>query len=72
MKQNRGPVLLTVNGKAEIVIQNAQSYQEMVTRLDRAESIAAIRRGINDFENGNAQETREAFDEIRHKHGIPS
>ena len=71
MKHNRGPIVLTVNGKAEVVVQDAQSYQEMLTRLERAEAIAAIRRGINDFEKGDAQDAHEAFDEIRRKHDIP-
>jgi prevent-host-death family protein len=71
MRHNRGPVVLTVNGKAEVVVQDAHSYQEILTRLERAETIAAIRAGISDFENGNAQGANEAFDEIRRKHAIP-
>ena len=71
MKQNRGPVVLTVNGRAEVVVQDAESYQAMLNRLDRAEAIAAIRRGMNDFENDDAQDAQEAFEEIRRKHGIP-
>lgn len=63
MKQNRGPVVLTVNGKAEVVVQNAESYQEMLDRLERAEALAAIRRGIQDFENGDYQDAREAFED---------
>jgi prevent-host-death family protein len=71
MKRNRGPVVLTVNGKAAVVVQDAQSYQEIINRLERAEAVAAIRRGMNDFENGNVQDAEEAFAEIRQKHGIP-
>lgn len=71
MKLNRGPIVLTVNGKAEVVVQDAQSYQEMLNRLERAEAIAAIRRGMSDFETGNVQDAEEAFAEIRQKHGIP-
>ena len=71
IKQNRGPVVLTVNGKAEVVVQDAQSYQEMLTRLERAESIAAIRRGIKEFDNGDVQDSGEAFEELRQKHVIP-
>ncbi len=71
MKQNRGPIVLTVNGKAEVVVQNAQSYQDLLDRLERAEAVAAIRRGMHDFENGDVQDAEAAFDEIRQKHGIP-
>ena len=71
MKKNGTPVVLTVNGKAEVVVQNAESYQELLSRLDRAEAVAAIRRGIRDFEEGNSQSAKGAFDELRQKHGIP-
>ena len=71
MKLNRGPVVLTVNGRAEVVVQDAESYQEILTRLERAEAIAAIQRGMKDFENGDSQDAIEAFEEIRQKHGIP-
>ena len=28
MKETRNPVILTVNGKAELVVQDAESYQK--------------------------------------------
>ena len=52
---NRGlktPLVLTVNGRAELVVQDAESYQEMLDRLERAETVAAIRRGMKDAEEG--------------------
>jgi len=71
MEQNKGPVVLTVNGKAEVVVQDAESYQQMLNRRERAEALAAIRRGIEDFERGKIQDAREMFEELRQKHGIP-
>lgn len=71
MKESKGPVVLTVNGKAEVVVQDAESYQQMLDRLERAEAIAAIRHGMEDFDRGDFQDARDAFEEIRHKHGIP-
>ena len=71
MKQSKNPVVLTVNGKAEVIVQDAESYQEMLDRLERAEALAAIHRGMEDFEKGNALDAREAFETLRQKHGIP-
>src|ERR1041384_6102827 len=71
MKQSKNPVVLTINGKAEVVVQDAESYQQMLDRLERAEAIAAIRRGMQDFENGDFQDAGEVFEELRQKHGIP-
>lgn len=45
---------METRGKVEVVVQNAESYQETLDRLERAEALAAIRRGILDFENGDA------------------
>ncbi|MBW4512988.1 MAG: type II toxin-antitoxin system Phd/YefM family antitoxin [Scytonematopsis contorta HA4267-MV1] len=37
-KATKSPLVLTVNGKAEIVIQDAISFQEMALRLKQAEA----------------------------------
>ena len=47
------PLVLTVNGKAEVVVQDAGAYQRLVERAakaDREESVAAIREGLADAE----------------------
>jgi prevent-host-death family protein len=46
MKRTRRPVVLTVNGRAELVVQDAKSYQEILERLEKLEAVAAIRLGI--------------------------
>ncbi len=41
LKETRTPLVLTVNGRAEVVVQDAASYQELLDRLHRAEAAAA-------------------------------
>ena len=41
IKKNKTPLVLTVNGRAELVVQDAESYQLILERLDRAETLAA-------------------------------
>ncbi len=67
-KESGRPMVLTVNGKAEIVVQDAQSYQKMLEAIDRAEAIEGIRRGLEDVKHGRTQPLREALDEISLKH----
>ena len=43
IKQKRSPMVLTVNGKAELVVQDAETYQAMLEKLDRIETLEAIR-----------------------------
>ncbi|HZP84670.1 MAG TPA: type II toxin-antitoxin system Phd/YefM family antitoxin [Chthonomonadaceae bacterium] len=71
IKRNKNPLVLTVNGKAEVVVQDAQSYQQMLERLERAETLVAVREGREEFERGEGRDAREAFEELRQKHGIP-
>ncbi|NEQ72769.1 MAG: type II toxin-antitoxin system Phd/YefM family antitoxin [Okeania sp. SIO2C9] len=47
IKETQKSIVLTVNGKAEIVIQDAIAYQKLLERLDYAESVAAIPQGIS-------------------------
>jgi hypothetical protein len=60
--------VLTINGKAKIVVQDAAAYQELV---DRLESIEGIRRGLGDVKAGRTKPAREVFDRLRRRHGIP-
>ncbi|MEB3339904.1 hypothetical protein [Okeania sp.] len=46
IKETQKPLFLTINGKTEIVIQDAVAYQKLLARLDYAESIIAICQGI--------------------------
>jgi prevent-host-death family protein len=69
-KETQKPIVLTVNGKAEVVVQDAHAYQQLLERLEYAETVAAIRKGIEEFERGQGKPAREALEELRAKHGI--
>ena len=43
LRETGGPLVLTVNGKAELVVQDAAAYQAL---LDRVETIEGIQRGL--------------------------
>ena len=70
LKETRKPEVLTVNGKAEIVIQDAVSYQEMLERLERMETIAAIREGIEAAERGELKDATQVFAEMKAKYEL--
>lgn len=70
IRESRNPIVLTVNGKAEIVVQDAEAYQDLLDRLKRAEAIAAIRQGLAEYERGEGLPAREALETLRAKHGI--
>ena len=70
MKKTRRPVVLTVNGKARLVVQDAEGYQEILDRLERFESVEAIRLGIAAAEEGRVKPARQALAELQEKLGI--
>lgn len=62
------PVYLTVKGKAEVVVQSAESYRQL---LERVETIEGLHRGLREMEEGKTSLAADAFEQIRNKHGIP-
>jgi prevent-host-death family protein len=71
MKKTHRPVVLTVNGKAELVVQDAESYQQILDRLERLEAVEAIRLGIAAAEEGRFRPARKALAELQARLGIP-
>jgi len=71
MKETGQPVVLTVNGKAELVVQDARSYQKLLELVDRLEAIEGIKQGLKDVEEGNTRSVEEFDQEMRHKYGLP-
>ncbi len=70
LKEKKTPMVLTVNGRAEVVVQDAASYQALLDRLERAETIAAIRQGIEQFERGEGIPLKQAERRLRKRHGF--
>jgi prevent-host-death family protein len=72
LKETRTPVVLTVNGRAELVVQDAESYQALLERLDQIEAIAGIRRGLEQMDRSEGRDAEEVFAAFRARHGIPN
>ncbi len=70
LKGRKNPLVLTVNGRAELVVQDAESYQALLDRLDRAETVAAIRQGMKQIERGEGISLKQAERRLRKKHGF--
>ncbi|MDZ4287655.1 MAG: hypothetical protein U0984_06845 [Prosthecobacter sp.] len=46
------PEVLTIKGRAKLIVQAADSYQALLSRLELYESAIAINRGLQDIEAG--------------------
>lgn len=70
LKKTGRPAVLTINGKAAVVVQDASAYQAMLDVIDRAEAIVGIQRGLDSAARGEGLPTAEVFEKIRTKHKI--
>ena len=62
-----------VNGKAEVVVQDAAAYRRLVERaaqIARDETVAAIREALAEVEAGRTKPARQALKALARKHGI--
>lgn len=70
LKKSRSPLVLTVNGRAELVVLDAKSFQDILEKIEYVETVEAIKEGIESFEKGEGRPAREALAELRKKHGL--
>jgi prevent-host-death family protein len=70
MKKTGHPVVLTINGKAEMVVQDAASYQRLMERVEQAEMIEFLRESREDIEAGRTMPAVEALEELAKKHKV--
>lgn len=70
LRETGHPVVLTINGKAELVVLNASSYQNLVDQLEELQAIEGIKRGLADVEAGRVTPLASFEKEFRKKHGL--
>ena len=66
LKKSQQPIVLTVNGKAALVIQDAEAYQELLDSLDVARSTTVIQqRHAQYLKDGVEFDAIEALENLR-------
>jgi PHD/YefM family antitoxin component YafN of YafNO toxin-antitoxin module len=65
MKESGRPVVLTINGKAEMVVQDPASYQKLVELAERAERMDALQASIEDMRAGRVIPAESMLAEMR-------
>lgn len=70
LKETGVPEVLTVNGKAEVVIQDADSYYSMLEQFRRMETFVAVSEGIASAERGELKDAAQVVAETKAKYGI--
>jgi PHD/YefM family antitoxin component YafN of YafNO toxin-antitoxin module len=70
LKKSGKPLVLTVNGQAELVVQSAEAYQKLLEERELIEAIRGISRGIEQTRRGEGRPMREFIEELAKGHGI--
>lgn len=70
LKKTKRPVVLTVNGKAAAVVQDAAAYQRLLDIAAQADAFEGIRQGRDDVKRGRTHDAREALKLFRRDHGL--
>jgi len=71
LKKSKRPLVLTVKGKAQAVVQDAEAYQRLLDIAARVDVLEAIRQGLEDVARGRTRPASEVFDELRRRYDIP-
>jgi len=70
IRRSRRPVVLTVNGKAAAIVQDAEAYQRLLDLAAQVEADEGIRQGIADAKKGRKRPARKFFAEFEATHGL--
>ena len=65
LKSTGRPEVLTVNGRAELIVQDAAAFEDML------DAIRGIQRGLDEMKAGKGEPARKVLDRIRAKYKIP-
>ena len=68
LKKTGRPAVLTVNGQAEVVVQDAVSYQRLVARAQEADRLMELRRSISEYRAGRVRDVDDVLEELEARH----
>ena len=68
LKKSGNPLVLTVNGRAELVVLDAVTYQRLSELVDRVEAVEGVRRGLESIAAGTGRSLDELDLAMRKKH----
>lgn len=70
LKESGEPEVLTVNGKAELVVQDAESYQELLRKAEFADTVSAVHRGMKTHAQSGGKSMRKALEDLAAETGF--
>lgn len=72
LKATGRPEVLTVDGHADLVVQDVAAYQRLLDELERLQTLDGIRRGLLDAEKGRTVPADAMEAELRKRLKLPA
>ena len=70
LKKGHRPLVLTVNGRAEVVVQDPESYQRLLEMAESFEAISAVQEGMAQAKRGEGVSLEKFDKRMQKKHGL--
>src|SRR2546427_4913202 len=70
LKKSGHPVVLTINGRAELVVQDASSYQRLLALAEQAEMVEFLNESREDIDAGRTVAARDALARLAKKYKL--
>ena len=70
LKKSGRPEVLTVNGQPEVVVQDVDSYQQLLDKANYVDTVTAIQAGMEAHKQGQGIDMRKSIESLAAKHGI--
>jgi PHD/YefM family antitoxin component YafN of YafNO toxin-antitoxin module len=67
LKTTQSPLVLTINGVSELVVQSAEGYQQLLSRIEYLETTAGIKQGIDELSQAQGVAAIPALEALRTK-----
>ena len=67
LKKTGHPAVLTINGRARVIVQDVARSWQMVAELETPDEIAAVKRGLSEMERGEGRPMNDVFNDIERK-----
>lgn len=71
LRRTGRPEVLTVHGRAELVVQHAEAYQKLLDLAASAAAIVGIQRGLQGMYEGSGVDAEEVFASLERELEIP-
>ena len=70
LREKGRALLLTLNGKSEVAVMSAETFQAVLDAIDTLDAIRGVRAGLADVERGVTKPLAQAVQEFREEHGL--